>query len=261
MDFEALKLKLIAIALAAPRLLTFFATLPILGPDILPALVRNGMVMTLAIFLSPLIGATAADIEFHTLFLCLIKEAVLGLLLAFPISMLFMTPMSVGNILEQQRGGAGDNASDPGNKLESTTIGTVIFQTLVAIFLVSGGMQSLLKGLFASYQVWPAASFFPKPTLGTVTFMVESSARFLVSTLLFAAPFVITCHLVEIGLGFIGRFAQSLNVHYFSMPVKSLLTQLILSLIFWKLAENLTGELGHIEGLFDRILQLVPAHE
>ena len=262
MDLGAVKLQLLSIALGSPRMIVFFSVVPLLGPDILPSLIRNGFVVALSLFLSPLISSQlSADFSLPSLFAMIVKEAALGLFIGFPVSLIFITPMAVGNLIEQQTGGGNSGGNEPGSGLESTTSGTLLYQMLVALFMVSGGMQLLLQGLLGSYRVWPTAAFVPRLDAAALALFTEASARFLLSALLLAAPMLILGNFLEICMGFLGRFAQSLNVHYLSMPLKAMVSKLLLVALLWILSDRFTAPVAGLQELFDTLFQTVPPHE
>ena len=103
---------------------------------------------------------------------------------------------------------------------------------MVAVFFCTGLFNGFLGGVYHSYELWPATSFWPVIDVDVLTFFVAQFALISQMALLVGGPVVVAMFLSELGLGFISRFAPQLNVFFLSMPVKSAVASLML-VLFW----------------------------
>jgi type III secretory pathway component EscT len=102
-------------------------------------------------------------------------------------------------------------------------IGSLLVRLFTTLFLVTGGLLSLISMLFDSYTAWPLSSLTPvvtNPKL--VALLLGALSQLLVTALKVAAPFVILMLMIEIAFGMLSRFAPMLNVFFLVLPLKVL---------------------------------------
>jgi type III secretion protein T len=248
-------------SLAMGRMMPVFVIAPFLGGSMLPQPIRNAIVMSLVVFLYPLLqtqmpaGLSVSSAVFVGLML---KEAAIGTLIGFLISVPFWIASSVGYMVDNQRGATMADAMDPLSGESSSPLGNMVFQTLVMAFVVSGGLAVFLGVLLDSYRVWPAFSFIPNlgsPGLAALfRHQLDLLVRFV---LLLSAPTLIICFLTDFGMGLMNRIAPQLNVFFMSMPIKSGLSMALL-IAYWGallavLKSRIIEELNVLR-LLDRLL-------
>jgi type III secretion protein T len=238
-----------------PRLLATFMIMPVFTKQVLPGLVRNGVVSSLALFVYP-IAAVHAPSEAFTLidgFVILIKEVVIGLFIGYSAAAMFWAIESTGFFIDNQRGATMASSIDPLTGSQTSPLGIFLMQALTVVFFVSGGFLLFLGALYQSYQWWPIFSFFPALTLDVVPYLLGTLDRLMGLAVLLAAPMIITMFMAEFSLGLISRFAPQLNVFFLAMPVKSAVGLFILILAIGLMLGYFGDELRKLPLQFDTL--------
>ena len=226
---------LYTMALAMPRMIGTMTALSFMGPNMLGgALVRNGVAAALSLLVYPIVSAQLAESQLSALLFAgaAAKEFLVGMLAGSVVMVVFWSVQSAGNFVDNQRGATMASSMDPLIGEQSSPLGHFMTQSMVAVFFVTGLFNGLLGGIYHSYELWPATSFWPTLDVNVVTFLVGQFVLISQIALLVGGPIVAAMFLSELGLGLISRFAPQLNVFFLSMPVKSAVALLML-ILFW----------------------------
>jgi len=221
--FEELRQLLLVFTFTLPRMLTAFALLPVLGKQMISGMVRSGVVMSLAIFVFPIVADTAPATELTWVvgIGVLLKEVFIGLLVGFSAAGVFWAIESAGFFIDNHRGATMASSIDPLTGSQTSPLGNLLTQALSVIFLVGGGFLLFLGALYESYQLWPVFSFFPHTHQDGAAHFLGLLDQIMGMAVLLAAPVILVMFMSEFALGLISRFAPQLNVFFLSMPVKS----------------------------------------
>jgi type III secretion protein T len=213
------------VALLMSRMLVAFSIIPLFVGNGVPATVRVIFVAGLAFALLPLAFAddALASIPLASMPLYVAKEAAIGLILGLLASVGFWALYAAGAIIEYQAGLAFATTIDPLTGQDESLLGSFLVRLFTTLFLVTGGLLSLISMLFDSYAVWPLSSLTPtvaNPLL--VELLLRALSQLLITALKVAAPFVILMLMIEIAFGLLSRFAPMLNVFFLVLPLKVL---------------------------------------
>jgi type III secretion protein T len=224
MLFEQVEYSLTDVSIGITRIAAAIAVIPFFGRTIVPVAVKMGIILMLAIIMYPLIasGGTTYSGSYYGYIIILAKEAFIGFIFGYLISLIFWAARSSGELIDQQRGAF--NAQMPEGLLggqQTTPYGKFLFHIVTALFFVSGGFLEILNGLMESYRVWPVLTFFPKFDGEFALFFLEQVDAMVLLAALIAAPSLITTFTVEISLGFVNRFSPQFNVFMIAMSIKS----------------------------------------
>ena len=222
-------------ALAMPRMVGMMTALSFMGPNMLGGtLVRNGVAAALSLLVYPIVSSQIADAQLSGLLFAgaAAKEFLIGMMAGSVVMVVFWSVQAVGNFIDNQRGATMASSMDPLVGEQSSPLGLFMTQSMVAVFFATGLFNGFLDGLYQSYELWPATSFWPSMDLDVVTFFVNQFVLISQIALLVGGPVVGAMFLSELGLGFVSRFAPQLNVFFLSMPVKSAVALLML-ILFW----------------------------
>jgi type III secretion protein T len=224
---------LMIVALLMSRMLVAFSIIPLFVGQGVPASMRMIFVAGLACALLPLAFAddALASIPLVSMPVYVAKEAAIGLVIGLLASVGFWALYAAGSIIEYQAGLAFATTIDPLTGQEDSLLGSLLVRLFTALFLVTGGLLSLIAMLFDSYMIWPLSSMTPvvaSPLL--VELLLRALSDLLVTALKVAAPFVILMLLIEVAFGLLARFAPLLNVFFLVLPLKvlALATMLLL---------------------------------
>ncbi|MCY4032877.1 MAG: type III secretion system export apparatus subunit SctT [Hyphomicrobiales bacterium] len=221
-----------AVLLTLPRLLGMALFLPFFRAPLVPALVRNAVLLSIALVVLPVgfdsIQALSASTTPY--WLLAIKEFGVGMLFGFLIGLTFLVPQIIGDYLDNQRGASIASLFNPTVGGQSSNLGLLLGQIFLVWFLVSGGMEALYGVVLQSYRVYPINAPLPVIDESAVDALLALFSKFIKLALLLAAPAAFVMLLAEFGLGLVSRFAPQLNVFFLAMPLKSVLALLIVGL-------------------------------
>jgi type III secretion protein T len=246
--------------LGCVRLLTFFSLVPFLSGTAVPGQLRFALSALLAFFVYPAFAGLhppeAGAPFFFWLFGVLGKEMLVGFLLAYTASVVFWAMLSVGFIIDNQRGAGMAQATDPASGESTSLFGSFLHQATIYIFFSSGAFLQMLLLLLHSYGVCPPGFELAAGTReGIPFFLLAQFARLMVMAVLFSAPIMLVCLLSDVSLGIVNRISPQLNVFFLSMPIKSALGLLMIMLYMGTLLPLINQELfslgGRLESLWN----------
>jgi type III secretion protein T len=239
-----------AAALTLPRLFAIFAVVPFLSGGMITGVVRNGLLLMLAIFMSPAAGEVP-QAAIGTWILIAGKEALIGLMLGLGFGIFIWAIQSVGDLIDFQTGSSNASFFDPVAGHENGPTAEFLGWMVITLFISAGGLLAMLGVVVDSYRLWPVASFFPN--LGAVLeqFAIRQGDTLFLWIVKLASPVIVVLLLVELGMGLVGRIAPQLNVFVFSQPLKSLLAHLMMLLFLFFVYESLQEFLRPENGVLD----------
>jgi type III secretion protein T len=249
-ELAALQAWFMPVALTLPRLLAVFAIAPFFSGNLMSGLVRNGIVLVLALYMSP----AASDLPELTLggwVLVAAKEAFIGVLLGLGFGIFVWAVQSVGDLVDFQTGSASAPFFDPIGGHEGGPTGQFLGWVVITLFMSAGGMLAMVRVIIDSFRLWPVASFHPRVGPMLEQFVIRQGDTLFLWTLKLAAPVIFVLLLVELGIGLIGRVAPPLNVFVFAQPVKSVLANLMLLLCMYFLYDSLREFLRPENGVLE----------
>lgn len=249
-EIAAIQSMLMPVALTLPRLAGVFAVVPFFSGNLIPGTTRNGLVLLLAIFMSPVAGDIASP-ALGMWVLLTAKEALIGLLLGLGFGIFIWAIQSVGDLIDFQTGSANAPFFDPAGGHEGGPTGRFLGWVVITLFMSIGGLLGMVGVIVDSFRLWPVATFFPNVGAVLERFAVRQGDTLFLWTVKLAAPVIFVLLLVELGIGLIGRVAPQLNVFVFSQPLKSLLANLMILLFLYFLYDSLQEFLRPDNGVLD----------
>ncbi|WP_263772550.1 type III secretion system export apparatus subunit SctT [Propionivibrio soli] len=249
-DFSMVRSWVGAVALSVPRLLMLFLVVPFLSGSMIPGLARNGVVLTFALFVAPMIVDTVPPLTLVSWGLAL-KEALVGLLLGLGFGIFIWAIQSVGDLVDFMTGSSNAAFFDPAAGHENGPTGEFLSWLTIALFVASGGLQAMFAAVLDSYTLWPVGAWMPE--LGNILegFAVRQGDTLFQWIVKLGAPVLLILLLVEIGLGLVGREAQQLNVFFAAQPVKSLIAAFMMLLWLQFVFDSLRGFLLPENGVLE----------
>lgn len=223
------------LAVAMARLIAAFRMIPFLGGRHLAPVARYAIVLSIAVFITPWLRATAPaePLSFAMGTALVAKEILLGAVFGFVSSLIFFVAAGIGFLVDSQRGMSMADEVDPLTGEQSSPLGNSVEQTLYLIFISVGGLALFFQALLATYVFWPPFSFWPDWSSRSLSLMLTGQFEwYMAAILILTAPMLLLCFLVDFGMGLMNRFAPQLNVYFLSMPVKSGLSMLVL-VFYW----------------------------
>jgi len=234
------------------RLLVFFFLVPFFSGEAVPGQLRFSLSALIAFFAFP----AFADLQpppggsFFLWLLCVLaKEMLVGFLLSFTAGVVFWAMLSVGFIMDNQRGAGLAQVTDPAGGEAASLFGAFLNQAAIYIFFSSGAFLQMLLLLLHSYGVCPPGfELAAGAREGLPYFLLGQFSRLMVMAILFAAPIMLICLFSDVSLGIVNRISPQLNVFFLSMPIKSALGLFMIMLYMGALLPLIERELFSLGG-------------
>jgi flagellar biosynthesis protein FliR len=216
-------------ALGAARALPVVWMVAPLGGPRLPAAVRVGFALLLALVASPVLAASAgadrlADVSALRFALMVAREVVIGLCLALVASAVFRAAEIAGRLADSLRGANVAEILDPTSEERASPLGVLYLLLATLVFLQIGGVPRVVDALVGSYEALPIAGGLGEVSARRAAFVVAIIAAKLVAAgVALAAPVIVALWLTDLALGLIARAAPSVPVYFVGLPIKGLL--------------------------------------
>ena len=222
----------IQLMLMITRVSSMFVLSPVLGRNSIPARLKIGFSLLLALMLINLFPPVA-PLAFQTLpalLFAVAAELIIGFVIGFVTILFFNIVFTAGHLIDMQLGFAMATMYDPATNSNMPISGSLLNIIMIQSFLVTGGLPRLVGVVANTFKVIPVggAVFPATPLLGAVldAFMVSFTLSVNV-----AMPVMASALLAEIGLGIIVRTAPQMNVFVIGIPIKVLLGLIMIFLM------------------------------
>ncbi|QOZ36599.1 type III secretion system export apparatus subunit SctT [Bradyrhizobium sp. CCBAU 53421] len=215
-----------ATGLSAARALGIMLVLPVFTRPRISGLIRGSL--TIAIGLPCLaqikLGLEALDPNTRLISVTVLglKEVFVGLLLGILLSIPLWSIQAVGDIIDTQRGISSQVAAeDPATHSQASGTGLFLGVTAVTIFVLVGGLQTMVSSLYGSYLIWPVYQFLPAVTAQGAMECLTLLDHIMLTTLLVAGPVLALLLLIDVSIMMLGRFASQLKLNDLSPTIKN----------------------------------------
>ncbi|MFH1701049.1 MAG: flagellar biosynthetic protein FliR [Candidatus Zixiibacteriota bacterium] len=178
---------------------------PIFSHRSIPKKLAVAMSLGLAAVLLPIMSHAQfppTESLIDLLILCL-KEILIGVLIGFIFSILFIGVRLAGSIIGYQIGFAMVNIVDPNSPEPVSILGELWFLLATLIFLFINGHHAIIGGLVDSFKLIPLGLSTPSGAVGE--WIIKYSSFAFILAVKFAAPVMITVFLVEVSMGVLAR--------------------------------------------------------
>ncbi|MGF1740043.1 type III secretion system export apparatus subunit SctT [Vibrio profundum] len=194
-------------------------------------LIRNALVILIALPLLPVYKdlpmlTSPKMIPFIELML---REIFIGLCIGFSAAIPFWAIDIAGFVIDTMRGASMSTVYNPLLGTQASVFGILFSQVLTVLFLVTGGFNKLLNGIYGSYNNLPIGKNI-ELSKGFFIFLSHEWHLMFDLAISFALPAMVIMLMVDLALGLINRSAQQLNVFFLSMPIKSAMAILLILL-------------------------------
>ncbi|TKV80189.1 EscT/YscT/HrcT family type III secretion system export apparatus protein [Bradyrhizobium elkanii] len=215
-----------ATGLSAARALGIMLVLPVFTRPRISGLIRGSL--TIAIGLPCLaqikLGLETLDPNTRLVSVTVLglKEVFVGLLLGILLSIPLWSIQAVGDIIDTQRGISSQVAAeDPATHSQASGTGLFLGVTAVTIFVLVGGLQTMVSSLYGSYLIWPVYQFLPAVTAQGAMECLTLLDHIMLTTLLVAGPVLALLLLIDVSVMMLGRFASQLKLNDLSPTIKN----------------------------------------
>jgi type III secretion protein T len=242
--------------LATPRILAAVTIAPLFPASLFPTLLRNSVVVALALGVYPHMAASLPQaLDLVGWLVIAAKEVLIGLLIGLAVGTLVWVFESVGAMIDFQVGFSNSAFFDPFGGHEAGPITGLMARLAIVLFIAAGGLNVLTTLLYESFRLWPVASFYPQVDISLAELGTESVGSLAQLIVRVAAPAVLLLVLVDLAFGLVSRMVPQLNVFFFTMPIKGALAALMIALYLSWLVDVVAD---HVEGLSRWLQRLTP---
>ncbi|MGY3622274.1 type III secretion system export apparatus subunit SctT [Bradyrhizobium sp. USDA 10063] len=248
----------VAAGLAAARALGIMMVLPVFTRPQIGGLIRGCLSVAIGLpCLAQISGGLQAldpNIRLIGVPLLAMKEVFIGLLLGVLLSIPLWSIQAVGDVIDTQRGITSQVASaDPATRSQASATGLFLGITAVTIFVLSGGLQTMIGSLYGSYLIWPVYQAFPSLTTRGAMEVLGLLDHIMRTTLLVSGPVLAFLLLIDTSVMMLGRFAPQIKLNDLSPTIKNVAFGIIMVSYAVYLIEYTTSEIiqsnNVIEGL------------
>jgi flagellar biosynthetic protein FliR len=205
------------------RWLVLTLMIPFLGAAVLPAIIRIALAAILSIisFFMLFDQISPANLSILIITGLFLKEALLGFIIGFFMSLLFYTYELLGQFVDIARSASMAKILVPELKQQSSPMGTLLFQFALVLFFSLKLHDPAIKTLYESFEHFPVLSFTgPIFELHILNISVHIIALLFKLALSLALPVIFTCFLIDLAFGFLNRVAPQINAYFLSLPAK-----------------------------------------
>ncbi len=248
-------------ALLVSRILPALILSPFLGGDTVPAEVKIGIGLTLAVVLFPGVYPRMGKIPMAAIpyIGLLVKEIFIGLSLAFVLNAIFEAAVAAGTLIDTVSGSNQAQLFIPELQLNASLFANLKTQLTVALFLTLNGHHIVINGLADSLLAVPLHEF-PHFSSGLWPFfdnVIRASSKLLSIALALAAPSVLVSLLIEITLGVINRVVPRVQIFFVSLTIRPLAVTMMVLLTIHMIADRIFIEFESVLKLFNEALRLL----
>jgi flagellar biosynthetic protein FliR len=216
-----------AFLLALARCGAWVALCPPFNQRAIPRRVRAGIAVALTLAVGPRLESVAPPLEAGPLLVSVLSQVFVGFVLGTVVNVLLQAVRVAGSLIDITGGFAIAQVYDP-NTASTVSIFSRAYEVVaLTLLLVSDGHLVLVRGLIASFEAAPLSveGFDKLPGL------LQADLRLLLlAALQIALPVMAAMFVTDLALGLLSKAAPTLNVMLLGLPLKILLSLLIVGM-------------------------------
>ncbi|MCL1988140.1 MAG: flagellar biosynthetic protein FliR [Firmicutes bacterium] len=215
------------------RVLAFFLLLPVISGQNIWMMGRLffALCFTIVLYLSGDITTVYyMDTTLGFLYVLLI-EFLVGLAMGYVLFMVFNLIFFSGQLVDFQIGFMMVNVMDPMTQVQVPITGNLFYFAMIALLVVSGGLNGFLLTFAYSYTVLPIGTAFVVGNAPLAWYLLILIAESTLLAVRLALPVFGTMLIVDAALGITVKATPQMNVFVVGLPLKVLLGTIILMLV------------------------------
>jgi flagellar biosynthetic protein FliR len=219
---------LVGFILALARTAGFVLIAPPFNTRAIPARVRAGVALTLAIPLSSFLDDDAPALASTDLVLRLLAQVLSGVTLGALVHLAVAAIQMLGDLIDVVGGFTMTLGMDPLLMVQTSVMGRLHQLVAVTLLFVGDGHLLVLQGLSRSIQLSPV----PSADAGDVARVLAADlGSMFLAAVQVAAPVIGALFVADVALGLLTRAAPALNAFALAFPLKILLSLLLVGLV------------------------------
>ncbi|WP_439495813.1 type III secretion system export apparatus subunit SctT [Bosea sp. (in: a-proteobacteria)] len=252
----------VAAGLGSARAIGIMLVLPVFTRPQIGGLVRGALAIAITLPMLQHVADAVATLDGGTrmvkVALLGLKEVFVGLLLGTLLSIPLWSIQAVGEIVDTQRGITSETAPvDPATRSQASATGLLLGITAITIFVVSGGLQTMVDGLYKSYLIWPVVNFMPSLSTQGAMELVSLLDHIMRTMLLIAGPVLIFLLLIDISVMLLGRFAPQFKPNDLAPTLKNIGFAIFMVVYAVYLMEYMKAEITQTQGVLEQFRKVL----
>ncbi|MFA7669062.1 MAG: flagellar biosynthetic protein FliR [Burkholderiaceae bacterium] len=212
------------------RIAAMVGTAPLLSESSIPARVKVGLSVLLALIVAPTLGPmpTLASASWGSLWIVL-QQIGIGVALGLTMRIIFAAVQTAGEFMGLQMGLSFASFFDPSTGSNTAVLARLLNTITLLTFLAMNGHLLMIGGLVRTFEVLPITQT-PLDVNGWGV-LLEWSEQIMVSGLLLALPVMVVLLTINLSMGILNRTAQQLSVFAVGFPISLTVGLLILAVV------------------------------
>ena len=200
------------------RITTMLFTFPALSAPQIPVQVRLGLGALMSFILFKTVPVLAVPPGMYELMLGVVSQVVLGLIVGYVASLVFVGIQFAGELIDLQIGFAVANVINPTTQQQVTIIGEFELAIATLLFFIANGHHILIQGIAGSFNIVPLPYITLDPSVaGNV--MIFFGATF-TTVFKIAAPVAVALFLTNLAFALMSKVAPQMNVFVVGFPIQ-----------------------------------------
>jgi type III secretion protein T len=260
-DFAPVTNAVVAYGVLLARPVAMLTFTPVFSRVQFTALLRGAVASALVLPMVPTVSVALQREGWSALGLLVLtaKEMLIGFALGLVLGAPFWALDIAGDYLDAQRGATQGRLNDPAGFSDVSITGTLLVMAAVALFVVTGGLETLTDLLYRSWTIWKPLGAFPQLDSRTPDLLLGFLDRITRQGLLLALPPIVVMLLAEAGLMIVARFASQLRIDDLALSVRNIVFLSVLPIYAVFLIGYIRQDFGTLPGLVDLLRDTAPA--
>ncbi|MBI2354709.1 MAG: flagellar biosynthetic protein FliR [Deltaproteobacteria bacterium] len=249
--------EVIIFALVLSRVAGIFAALPVFGGRSLPLRIKMLAIAMITLVSFPALSITPPPMptDVFSLGVLLLREAAVGLTLAFITQIIFAAVEFSGQIIGMQMGFTISQIIDPthGNQTQIMSVLQTLLATL--LFLSMNIHHLFIRTIVDSFSIIPIGGMHLSGEI--ITFLVKRTMDIFVIGVRLAAPVMVSLLLASVALGIMARAFPQMNIFMISLPLNIGIGFIVLGMTLLVFFHVLEVSFGQVKGQIDTLFGLL----
>ncbi|MCX5815050.1 MAG: flagellar biosynthetic protein FliR [Proteobacteria bacterium] len=214
--------------------------LPIFSLRSVPLPFKIGFSLSISLLLFDVVTINAAlNSDPYFMALLILKEVFIGLTISFFVMTLFAIVYVAGEVAAIQTGFSFARVMDPFTMSQSSVLEQFLNLLAVMVFFAIDAHHILIKGILLSFRELPVGTLTLNEAL--MNHIVGLTSKIFSIGLKIGAPIIVTLFVIEIALGLLSKLIPQVNVFIEGMPIKILITMMILAFSLSAIVPNIAA--------------------
>lgn len=244
-----------AFLLVLLRAAALVATLPFLGSNNVPLMVKAGLSLSLAVLISPRLAMEQAQLPSTMAGFAVLAagELMIGAILGLLVRLLITAVQIMGELASVQMGFSVANVIDPLGGGQVAVVAQLCYLTSLLVFLTVGGHLAFFQALADSYKVLPPGGISMHH--GLYQQMMNMTAQMFLLAIKIGAPVTGALLFTQVAMGVVAKTVPQVNILVVGFPITISVGLVFLTLSMGIMVPLLARVFGDLAPLLDSVIK------